>query len=241
MKKVFYSAIIFLLLCGCSAQAKGDGSSSDPLVAKISIEDENVEPGEKVRFTLTVSKGEENVKKLDEAYYELVSVDEKNKVEKEDFEPNKNGEYSFVKEFEKGEQFFEETTTLLVGSEVSTEESHDHTEVTTSDTHEHETTNETQEGEKQKGNISTHLMYDSNAKKLLVHVSEGSAYLKEARVRFEIWNEKTAEKHTFLDTVEEKEGEYVHQLDSDYDGLYHVNIHVEKGETHYHKEEEVNF
>jgi ABC-type Zn2+ transport system substrate-binding protein/surface adhesin len=98
---------------------------------------------------------------------------------KHDLEPNKNGEYSFVKEFEKegtyhlkyhvgkGEQFFEETTTLLVGSEADTEENHDHTEETSSDTHDHETTNETQEGEQAEGEITTHLMYDSKEKNFL--------------------------------------------------------------------------
>jgi hypothetical protein len=72
-------------------------------------------------------------------------------------------------------------------------------------------------------------------------VSEGSSYIKGARVRFEIWNEETAEKHTYLETVEEQDGEYVHQLKGEYEGFHHINIHIEKGEIHYHKEEEVNF
>lgn len=68
-----------------------------------------------------------------------------------------------------------------------------------------------------------------------VHVHRDGKPLQEASVRLEIWKDGN-EKHQYMDTDESAPGEYRREVTLEEAGKYHVNVHVEKGDFHDHKE-----
>ncbi|PLR82256.1 hypothetical protein CVD23_17240 [Bacillus sp. V33-4] len=71
---------------------------------------------------------------------------------------------------------------------------------------------------------------------LSANIQSENQPLTQANVRFELWKENE-EKHEFIDASEASNGDYFVNTSFSSPGVYHLKIHVEKGEEiHDHKE-----
>jgi YtkA-like len=91
--------------------------------------------------------------------------------------------------------------------------------------------------------LTIHMMLPESAQKgkattLTGHVQKEDQPFGQANVQFEIWQEGK-EKHEFIPAKESKPGEYTASHTFSESGTYHIQIHIEKGEIHEHKEEQI--
>ncbi|PLR77352.1 hypothetical protein CU633_11330 [Bacillus sp. V3-13] len=213
-------------------------------MAGLVLSKNSIQVGDTIKFELSIRKGGEFVNKLDQAYYQIGSMDNVHNRKKINIKRN-NDVYSFERTFEKAgdyiityyvslnDQFYEETRKIVVTDEE--EENHED--------HENNSTNEEEESNHSEHesaeDVSVHLMFDKSSKRLIAHVTKDNVPLQTARVRFEIWNEESGEKHLFLDTIENDDGEYIYELSDKLAGQYNVIIHVEKESIHFHQQQEL--
>jgi hypothetical protein len=253
MKKFIIFIFISLFLSSCGANNSDSSSTSSPLVAELILSKNIINVGDKIKFELYVRKGKENIENLDEAYYQIGPIDSQNNPAKVNIKRDEDGSYHFEKTFDKpgeyvityhvslNDQFYEETKRIVVNKKGEKNNNLGHTvhKETTKDNnnpnHSHNHNNE----EVTNDNVSVHFMYDANKKSLIAHVTKENQPLKDARVRFEIWNKENNKNHTYLEATENASGEYIYSLDKNYSGEYTIVIHVEKEKIHYHQEESI--
>ena len=68
-----------------------------------------------------------------------------------------------------------------------------------------------------------------------VHLMKDNQAFADASVKFEYW-QGNEEKHTFVEATQSKPGQYDSSISFPAAGSYQVNVHVEKGDVHDHKE-----
>lgn len=196
---------------------------------------EQVEKGEKVTFSATVTQGDEKVDDADEVLFEVWKEGSKEKSEMIEAAHNGDGVYSAEKQLDEAGKYFVQShvtardlhtmpkNEIIVGSEDEAAASHEHA-------HEHESA------------VSIHMMKpeEMNANEensLMVHLQKDDAALTGADVRFEI-AKVDEEKAEWVDAEEMKDGEYEGKTTFKEAGDYTVTIHVENDEgLHEHKEE----
>ena len=246
MKKIgswisILSVAVALAACG---QDNGNEAENNSTAEETQVETldvaldtpENVEKGEKVTFTATVTQGEEKVDDADEVMFEVWKEGSKEESEMIEASHDGDGVYSADKQLDEAGKYFVQShvtardlhtmpkNEIMVGSEEeAASESHEHE-------HEHES------------DVSIHLMKPEDMKaneevSLMVHLQRDDSALTDADVRFEI-SKVDEEKAEWVDAKEMKDGEYEGATSFKEAGDYTVTTHVENDEgLHEHSEE----
>lgn len=233
-------AFIAALLVACGDD-KGD--SVDELVS-LDVEfivPETADVGETVELKAIVTYGDEPVTDADEVQFEVWETGKQDESDKIDAENHKDGTYTIDYTFEHDGVFemYAHTTAhdlhtmpkkeLTVGEGGNDDhEDHDHGD------HGH--------GFHTEG-FDLHFMEPENVTageetELMTHITMDEDGLKDANVRYEIWQDK--DNTDWVDAEENNAGEYVANYSFEETGTYHIQIHVEDDEDlHEHAEYEV--
>lgn len=234
-------AFVIGLLGACgNAQNEGSGTNDEtPEILEVKLEGPDAaDVNEKVVFTALVTQGDEKVKDADEVEFEIWEEGKKDEGEMIEAKNNEDGTYEMERAFDRNGQFTVQVhvtargmhnmpkKSIAVGEGAADEHEHEH------EHGEHAHSDE----------FNMHFMKpgDLQADKeseLTVHLENEGKPLEKARVRFEIWHEKTSDQHDWVDVEEGKSGEYSGIYTFKEAGKYTVKIHVE-GEDGLHEHEE---
>ncbi|MBO1002245.1 YtkA-like protein [Pseudogracilibacillus auburnensis] len=241
-KGLFMLLLVFItaLLVACGDE-KGD--SVDELVS-LDVEfivPETADVGETVELKALVTYGDEPVTDADEVQFEVWETGKQDESDKIEAENHEDGTYTIDYTFEHDGVFemYAHTTAhdlhtmpkkeLTVGEGGNNDhEDHDHGD------HGH--------GFHTEG-FDLHFMEPENVTageetELMTHITMDEDGLKDANVRYEIWQDK--DNTDWVDAEENNAGEYVANYSFEETGTYHIQIHVEDDEDlHEHAEYEV--
>ncbi|WP_421382911.1 FixH family protein [Bacillus salacetis] len=237
-----------LFLAACGTQNEQDSAETEEMMQPVEVElttepgKDELKDGEAFTIQAKVTQGEENVDDAKEVEFEFWKEGEESD-DHEMIEGESQGEgiYSI-------EKTVEEAGIYYVISHVTARDMHTmpKLELTIGDVEKTEHAHEEEghdHGDGHGEEATGHLMVPDTVKKeeefdLTGHAKHGEEPLTEAQVRFEIWKDGE-EKHEFIDTSEEGEGEYKASHMFSEAGTYHVKLHIEKGELHTHTEKTV--
>ncbi|OEH91555.1 FixH family protein [Bacillus solimangrovi] len=264
MKKllvVLFSAL--LVISGC-AQEKQESSSEEevPVRLDVAIElpSDDIQLEQEVTIKAIVSQGDEMVEDADDVKFEIWKSGQD---EHEMIDGNNvgGGEYNVSKSFtEEGTYYVIAHVTarkmhtmpkqeFVVGNpdpkeDTMMSEEHDGemegNKEHGDDTHV-EMESQAVHGDTHENSLMIHHQIDDNMKAtepvtLRTHLQHNNMPLTDAKVRFEVWM-NDEDMHEFIDATEGTEGEYTAENTFEQAGMYHVVVHVEKGDIHDHKEE----
>ncbi|WP_240374110.1 FixH family protein [Bacillus piscicola] len=251
-KKIFFALITVVLLAACGndnapdqdASENGQNAESEaslqPLEVEILTESEAFEPGEAGDIEILVTQGDENVSDAKDVQFEIWKQGHEEESEK--FEPENagNGNYTLT-------HTFDEEGIYYVVTHVTARNMHSmpKKELIVGDVEESNKADENdQEEHSHDQAVTFHLMepeaiHAGDEKTFTVHLEKDGKPLTEADVSYEFWK-AGEEKHEFIDTEENEEGEYEADLTFASAGEYQLTIHVKKDELHEHKENTIN-
>lgn len=235
---VWAFAIGLLGACG-NAQNESGGTNDDvPDMLEVQLEGpDTADVNEKVVFTALVTQGDEKVKDADEVEFEIWEEGKKDDSEMIEAKNNEDGTYEMEKAFDRDGEFTVQVHVTARGMHNMPKKSITVGEGA-ADEHEHGEHAHSDE-------FSMHFMKPDDLHKgkessLTVHLENGGKPLKKARVRFELWHEKTSDQHDWVDAEEVKSGEYSGIYSFKEEGKYTVQIHVEgEGGLHEHEKHEL--
>ncbi|MFD1039380.1 FixH family protein [Virgibacillus byunsanensis] len=238
--------LIIAVLAGCSNGTEKEKEQESEEVKSLGVEfkaPEKADVDETVELKAIVTYGDENVKDADEVkfeYWEKGNEEDSTMIETKN---NQDGTYIAEVSFDHDGvyEMFAHTTakdlhtmpkrSITIGEGVSAEEHHDE-----AGGHEH--------SEHTKG-FGMHFMELGDVKvnqkiDLNVHLQMDNEPLKNANVRYEIFNNSNTEKHDWVETEESVSGEYTSSFTFEEVGTYTITIHVENDEgLHEHEEHKV--
>ncbi|QCJ44665.1 hypothetical protein FAY30_23795 [Bacillus sp. S3] len=247
---ILFIVSIMAIAAGCGTSKEKDTSSQNQQAPEmvdvgLKINPENPQPNKEVTFSATVTQGKEKVDDADEVTFEIWK-DGQEKHDKIQGEHKGDGVYSITKSFPEAGKYFvishvtardmhnmpkkEFTVGDANAADDQAENTEHHEEGLDSDHHDHHDA----------AGVSMHFMAAKDIKAndkttLTVHLQKDNSALTSARVRFEVWK-GNEEKHEFIETKENKSGEYTAETTFPATGEYTVKVHVEKGEIHTHEE-----
>jgi hypothetical protein len=227
---------LMLIIGGCGSNDKEENSGSSneklvPIEADLQVP-ETAESNETVTFSTHVTQGEENVEDASEVKYEVWKNGNKDNSEMLESKHTENGNYTAEKDFK-------EDGIYTIQVHVTARDMHTmpKTEINVgnveAETHDHGEENHEHGEEHQPVTISLEqpdeLKVNEDAQ-FKVQVENEEQPLEEAEVRFEIIQDEV-EKHEWIDlSSTENAGEYSVQHSFKKEGMYHIKIHVTKGE-----------
>lgn len=245
MRKKYWMFIVVLVMAVLAACSGGEEEkvkeSEVPQVLEVQLDvPEAADVNGKVAMKAVVTQGSEKVADADKVEFEVweEGVKEESKI----FEAeNKNdGTYEAETAFDHDGVFTVQVHVIARGLHTMPKTS---ITVGTGAVQE-EVTNERGHGESENG-FSMHFMKpdDVGTEKetsVTVHLQNGEAPLEKTQVRYEIWNDSNAEKHTWVDAKETSPGEYTAAYTFTEAGTFTVQVHVENDEgLHEHEEHQV--
>lgn len=244
LSSIFVIAVILLgTLIGCSKENEEKQVSEELKHLEVEIvADEKIELNKEVEIACLVTYGDEKVTDADEVKFEIWKQGEE-KHEMITGEHQGDGKYAVTKTFTEAEKY-------SVVAHVTARSMHNmpKKEIMVGQVQEnqavHETTNKQTHHSHPHANVIAELQQTQpfvagENTELTASVTFDHEPLTEANVKFEIWkdNEK---KHEFIEATELGKGQYKANYQFSQPGLYHVNIHVEKGEIHEHQLEKID-
>jgi len=220
------------MLLGACQNAAQPPASSSPIAVTLTIEPQSVQPGDEVRFRLSVTQDGKPVDDAQEAKVELWREGEA----QHEFLPaahrgggvyeaqkrlDQPGRYHVMYHVTAREMHSMEETTFVVGNPAEAEapkkegHSHDH------------------------GSLTLDVKMDEpvvagKEVRISIVVAQGGRPLSGARVRLE-YGREGAQKRAFADAREQQPGTYVVTVAFPESGTYQVRAHVEKASLHEHK------
>ncbi|OCA81601.1 hypothetical protein A8F94_22290 [Bacillus sp. FJAT-27225] len=247
MKKllVILVGLFLLALAGCGKSNENNASNgnknSPPQMVEVMFNiPEKVEQNKEAELKVHVTQGDENVEDANEVKFE---IRKQGASENEMIEAEHKGEgiYSIRK-------IFSEPGKYDIISHVTAREMHTMPKVTIDVAADPEAKDSGNAESKESADVhhAHGVQMEFSASPLqagkenllkVTLVNEGKP-LTDAAVRFEVWKDG-AEKHEFLDASGLTDGAYETRYTFSEPGTYHVQIHVEKGDIHDHKEEEI--
>ncbi|CAM3848988.1 FixH family protein [Mesobacillus zeae] len=265
MKKMNLLVLVFLLaLAGGCSNNKGQAAKKDDkekipeaIEVKILLPDHAI-PQKEVVLGTRVTQSGENVEDADSVKFEIKEEGSKEsemlpaKHTKKGIYEVRNtfmadGVYSITAHVTARDMHNMPTEKLAVGNaeephDSNKEDSH-HDSEDGSKGHDHKSESEHGEAGHHDSSLDIHLMtpqkINTNEEAALtVILKDGGHPLTEAKVRLEIWK-KGAEKHEFLDTAEAEDGTYKLNRKFSDPGNYEINVHVNKGKLHEHKQQAI--
>jgi len=237
----YFAFIITLVACGNNGSSQLDAANGEqdedalqPLEVAILTEEDAFEPGKEGKIEIKVTKGDENVTDADDVQFEIWKQGHEDQSEKFEGKNEGGGIYSHTHTFDEEGVYYVIAHVTARGShtmpqkefKVGEAETLNHQEESHSDGHEQE--------------LSIHIEKPDAIKVnepavLTVHLQEDGKPFTEANVTFEYW-QAGQDNHEFVDTSENKQGQYTRELLFNESGEYQLNVHVKKGEIHSHKE-----
>ncbi|PWA10078.1 hypothetical protein DCC39_11840 [Pueribacillus theae] len=248
---VFVMAFVFLAACGNSngeqnqTQADADKALL-PLEVEILTAEDAFKPGEEGKIEIKVTEGEETVSDADEVLFEIWQHGKQEESEKIEGHNDGEGMYSLVYTFEKEGIYYVVPHVTARGKHNMPKKEFNVGNVkkptdSEEQDNDHHHGHHGDSGHHHDENFSIHIVKPDILKAAEnavwhVHLAKDGKPFTDAAVRYEYW--KTGEeKHTFIEAKESKDGEYTAEWKFESPGEYHVQVHVEKGELHEHKEE----
>lgn len=244
MKKRLAFILFVMVLAVLSACNKDDGKKETPKenevpqIIEVKLEvPETADVNSRVEMKAIVTQGNEKVTDADEVKFEVWENGKKDDSSLIDATNNKDGTYIAETSFDQDGEFTIQVhvtargmhtmpqTNVKVGEGVTHEEGGHH--------------HDSPEG------FSMHFVNPTDVKggsdtTLMVHLKNGNDPLEKAKVRFEIWSDKSQDKHEWSDAKETTPGEYTGSFKFADEGIYTVNVHVENDEgLHEHEEHQV--
>lgn len=237
---------LFLAACGApESEEEEEVQSEDLLPIEVEISTnpavESLKVGESFTIQAKVTQGDELVNDAEDVQFEFWKKDQ----ESDDHvmvegESQGDGIYSIEKQVKEAGIYY-------VVSHVTARDMHNmpKQELVIGDVDQSElSSGEEEENHSHMGDVMAHVMVDDTVTKskevsLIGHIMNENGPITEAEVRFEVWKDGE-EKHTFLDANEKEEkGKYMVMHSFEESGLYHVKLHVVKGDLHTHKDKMV--
>lgn len=232
-------ALMSLAACGNDAKTQDD---EVPAILEVQLEvAEHVEVDEKMDLKAVVTQGDEDVADADEVQFEIWEEGKKEESTMIDAVNNQDGTYEAETTFDHDGAFTVQVHVTARGMHNMPKQAVTVGEGAAEESHDDE--GEDGHGEHAEG-FSMHFMEPENVKKgdetdLIVHIQLENEPLKDARVRYEIW-EENAEEHEWLDAEEGAVGEYSSSFIFEETGNYHLIIHVQDDEDlHEHEEHQI--
>lgn len=253
MKKyliVFIS--LFFMITGCANSESEVNKEEEPELLEVDLSaPEDILVGNEVVLAAEVTQGEEKVEDADEVKFEVRKVGDEDS-EMMGASHQGKGIYQIKKTFKEGGEYLvtahvtarsmhnmpSEKITVGDPAETGSETAHQHNDTT--DSHEN---GETTEADHHHSKVSIDLDTNQDIKvnqkvTLSAQIKNEDQPLTGAAVRFEIWHDEN-HNHEFVDGTEIENGVYIYEKAFPKSGTYHIKVHVEKGEIHDHKEEEI--
>ena len=253
MKKflILFITLIFMMTGCTNSESEVNKEEERELLEVDLIAPEDILAGNEVVLAAEVKLGEEKVEDADEVKFEVRKVGDENSEMIEAAHQGK-GMYEIKKIFkEDGEYLVTAHVTarsmhnmpsekITVGNPAGTGSETEHQHSDSTDSHENE---ETTEGNHHHSHVSIDLDPNQNFKvnqkvNLSAQIENENQPLTDAAVRFEIWHGEDSN-HEFVEATEMENGVYIYEKVFPKTGTYHIKVHVEKGEIHDHKEEEI--
>jgi hypothetical protein len=248
MKKLaflFLSLLLVMVGCGKENESQSSNQAGSPpeIIEVVIATPETINVNEEVTLEAAVTQGDEKVDDANEVKFEVWKIGQEEH-EKMEATNNGNGVYSIKKTFtEEGHYSLiahvtarsmhsmpkkdftvgnPDENTVNVG-EIKPEESHH------GDGHEHHDSALNIQSNQENATVATNQEIDLTTK-----LSLENAPLLGARVRYEIIPEDENQKE-WIEANESEEGVYATKVTFKTAGMYHIQIHVNKGEIHDHK------
>ncbi|HEY4553263.1 MAG TPA: FixH family protein [Bacillaceae bacterium] len=240
-------ASLLLAACGSGGNTGSQGDDGVPEILEVQLEvQETADVNEKIPLHATVIQGDEKVADADEVEYEIWEDGKKEDSQMIEAKNNKDGTYSAETSFEKDGVYMVQVhvtargqhtmpkKTVTVGEGVSAHAEGDH----------HEGSHGHNHGVHAEG-FGMHFVKPESAAKgqeqqLVVHLQMDDSPMKDARVRYEIWNHNAPDRHEWAKAEERKPGEYAAAFSFKETGAYTIVVHVENDEgLHEHEEHEI--
>jgi len=245
---LFISTLVVVLsACGTEnnngdSDQSAEGQELQAIEVNIKTLPETLNPEEVSTIQAKVTQGSENVNDAEEVEFELWKKGSEEHLEIE-AEKQGKGLYSI-------QHTFDEKGIYYVIAHVTARDMHTMPQkklnvgnVSESDKKKEEQQKQdegTEEGhnhDQSTDGVAVHITKQDG--KLMVQLEKGEDPLKEANVRFEVWQGDG--KHQFIDAKEGEEGEYTAEFKPESNGTYKVNVHYEKGDLHGHQKKEVEY
>lgn len=241
-KKLGFLMLTFMLIalaaCG-NDNAKGDPDTDLDELQSLDVElhvTEEADVDETVDMEADVTYGDENVDDADEVIFEVWEEGDQDNSEMIDSTNNEDGSYS-------AETAFDHDGLFHVQVHVTARDLHTmpKKEITVGEGGEYDEAVNA-EDEFDTDGFSMHFMEPEDVKagdetELMTHIEIDKEALKDADVRYEIWNYDEDNKHDWVDADETESGEYTGTHTFEEAGTYSIEIHVEDDDDlHEHTE-----
>ncbi|MFG6118873.1 FixH family protein [Thalassobacillus sp. B23F22_16] len=240
----FFITAIVLTACGGDQSGNAEEEEMEPMIATEVIMPEDIQPGEEATFKAKVTQGDEAVEDADYVKFEFWAEgnneDEDN--EKVEAEHKGDGVYEVSYTFPEEGVYFLYAHTQARDMHVMPKE-----QLTVGNGNTEEVQEKAEENHSDEHHDSKDIKvdFDSNGEwkpneeaKLKADITQNKKPFENATVQFEIVSDKL-EKHIFVDTTEQKPGEYEGKYTFPSTGNYELIIHYVKEDTHDHISKQV--
>ncbi|KKB41531.1 FixH family protein [Bacillus thermotolerans] len=248
MTKLWWLSVLVILaaaLSACNSEPEKETTAPEtpePIEVELSVPDQaNV--NENIQMKAAVSQGGEPVADADEVEFEIWEEGKKDESQLVEAKNNENGTYEADTAFDRDGVFTIQVHVTARGlhtmpmKSVTVGSGAEKAQTATDEEHSH--------GEHAEG-FSLHFTEPESLQAggettLTTHLQMDGSPLEKAQVRYEIWPAEDEHQIQWVDTIEEKPGEYSAAHTFDKSGIFHVQVHVENDEgLHEHQEYELN-
>ncbi|TLS38212.1 FixH family protein [Pseudalkalibacillus caeni] len=238
-------SMLVLAACGTTNNdsQNGDGKNGEETELKqlkVNVDlPEDIKPGEEVTIKAAVTYGEEKVEDADEVMFEIWKKGYEDSSEKIEADHKGDGVYAVTTTFEEDGIYY-----IVPHTTARDQHTMPKQEVTVGNPDQSAADDKNDEGDHHAhSSINIHFMASENIQsgketELMAHLKENDHPYAQAEVSFELWKEGQ-EKHYFVEAKETEEGTYKAATTFKESGEYTVTVHVKKGETHEHQEQQV--